>query len=441
MDTNKNTETNVTKEITSVNDIIKEAVEIKDLADKTEKPKSTRKRSSKTVKSKEVEKIESSNEITSAQTAKITSDPEIEIIFEQEKDDIKNKVTKIMDSDEKEVVPENTEPAPESKKKSTRGRKAKAKEPEKELELPFENALPRVKTDRKKEIEEEYKADELRYGEVKENYHRESPPVVMCPPPPRKNGAGIVMCIFTGLLVVAMAAVMIMLFEIKNIHQEILDTIDKKTEEQTTKAEETSVIMETTESVIVDSTKESTTEETTKTKAEKETATKQEETSAASGKVTKKSTGSEELDNLCDNILNSIINDNMTDVEKARAAYDWITDNISYVMSDKCDTWQEQAIQTINSYSGDCTGYYAILRALFERIGFECESVESITKEHIWVIAKVDGEWYHFDATPGWGSDRFMYTTDEMLSYTYYGNDKYPDGLKYSFSTAALPKD
>ena len=400
------------------------------LSEKQEKAtKTTKKRTSKTKKSKEVATKEKAKE-------EKDSEIEIETIYDESKDSIKEKVAEIIDS-EGAVLDATTldNSSTEPKKKSTRGRKPKAKEPEKELDIPFEDSLPR-----KKLISENTE----RIHEEKRHEHPDYPPVILYPPE-KKNHGIVVMCILTAALLVAVIVSIVMLFGIKEINQDILDQISNNTkvEEPVTKEEkESSTILETKEEIITDSTTETTKEKVTRksTEAEKETIKKQEETTTVE-EVTKKSTGSEELDVLCDNILNSIINDNMTDVEKARAAYDWVTTNISYVMSDKCDTWQEQAIQTINSYSGDCTGYYAILRALFERIGFECEGVESITQEHIWVIAKVNGEWYHFDATPGWGSDRFMYTTDEMLSYTYYGNDKYPDGLKYSFSTSKLPKD
>ncbi len=448
METNKRTESSSKESVKSQivaspnsietnQDIIAEAMSIKSEQEEKKETKATKKRSSRAKKTKDADIKEKEKE------KDLASEIEIETIYEESKDDIKEKVSEIMD---KEAVPElsisekgNLELADtlieESipKKKSTRGRKPKAKEPEKELEVPFEDSLPR-----KKVISEEQE----KIHEEKRNESPNYPPIIVNPPA-RKNTGITVMCILTALLLITAAIIAGLLFGIKDIHKDILSQLSEnntKTEEQSSEAEEeSSVILETTEEIITDTAIE-TTKETIK-ETEKETTKKQEETTTVIEKASKKSTGSEELDALCDNILNTIVKDNMTDVEKARAAYEWVKTDISYVMSDKCDTWQEQAIQTIHSYSGDCTGYYAILRALFERIGFECEGVESITKEHIWVIAKVDGEWYHFDATPGWGSDRFMYTTDEMLSYTYYGNEKFPEGLKYSFSTAQLPKD
>lgn len=435
MGTVKKIETIPEETVKSNEEVIAEAMALSAEQEAKKEIKTTKKRASKTKKSKEVEVKEKPKDIDA-------SEIEIETIYDESKDNIKEKVAEIIDSEEAmlkntekkdETMPDFSDVSPEPKKKSTRGRKTKAKELEKELDIPFEDSLPR-----KKPILE----DQEKIHEEKKHEHPDCPPVILYPPEKKHTGI-VVMCILTAALLVAVIVSIVMLFGIKEINQDILDQISNnaKIEEPVTKEEKETTVLETKEEIITDSAAETTKEkETTGSIKETETTKKQEETTTAIEVVTK-STGSEELDVLCDNILNSIIRDNMTDVEKARAAYDWVTTNISYVMSDKCDTWQEQAIQTINSYSGDCTGYYAILRALFERVGFECESVESITQEHIWVIAKVNGEWYHFDATPGWGSDRFMYTTDEMLSYTYYGNDKYPDGLKYSFSTSKLPKD
>ena len=40
-------------------------------------------------------------------------------------------------------------------------------------------------------------------------------------------------------------------------------------------------------------------------------------------------------------------------------------------------------------------------RALYEEKGYECQLIWSECKSHYWLIVKIDGVWWHSDATPG----------------------------------------
>ncbi len=49
--------------------------------------------------------------------------------------------------------------------------------------------------------------------------------------------------------------------------------------------------------------------------------------------------------------------------------------------------------------SGTCQGYTWTYMAVLRELGFECEYVASDSLKHIWLLVKIDGEWYHSDPT------------------------------------------
>ncbi len=49
--------------------------------------------------------------------------------------------------------------------------------------------------------------------------------------------------------------------------------------------------------------------------------------------------------------------------------------------------------------NGTCQGYTWTYMAVLRRLGFECEYVASDSLKHIWLLVKLDGEWYHSDPT------------------------------------------
>ncbi len=130
-------------------------------------------------------------------------------------------------------------------------------------------------------------------------------------------------------------------------------------------------------------------------------------------------TGDAELDQLCDNILNGIVNDDMGEREKAYAVYTWVTNHITYRGNSAIGDWVAGAKTALTRRSGNCYAFYSASRALLTRLGFENIEVQEYTGGHYWNMVKVDGSWWHFDATTGWGAERFLWTSDQILNYSY----------------------
>lgn len=130
-------------------------------------------------------------------------------------------------------------------------------------------------------------------------------------------------------------------------------------------------------------------------------------------------TGNEKLNQLCDDILINIVNDDMSEREKAYAVYTWVTNNIKYRGTSATGDWIAGAETALTKRSGNCYTFYSASRALLTRLGFENIEAVSYTEGHYWNMVKVDGSWWHFDTTTGWGTERFLWTSEQLLNYTY----------------------
>ena len=108
-----------------------------------------------------------------------------------------------------------------------------------------------------------------------------------------------------------------------------------------------------------------------------------------------------------DELLSKILTDGMTPEQQVNAIYDWIEGHCYYIAEfDKSDYMQAAYLMLTNN-RGDCYGFYAVSRLLFDRLGLPNLTVtrtpnEVRTSNHWWNMVSLDnGEsWYHFDSTP-----------------------------------------
>ncbi len=124
-----------------------------------------------------------------------------------------------------------------------------------------------------------------------------------------------------------------------------------------------------------------------------------------------------------DALLETIITEQMDPRQQVRAIYRWARKNMSYSgHSDREDRYQT-AYTVLREQTGDCYGYFAVTKLLFERLGIPNIDVVKVKNsdsdsQHFWSLVSVDGgeSYYHFDATPRVGEgDDFCLVTDEFL--------------------------
>lgn len=149
----------------------------------------------------------------------------------------------------------------------------------------------------------------------------------------------------------------------------------------------------------------------------------------------------EELEGLAADVLGGIVRDGMTQLEQARAVFDYVHDHIAYTgQSDKSD-WKSGAYTGLTTGKGDCFTYYAVSRALLTALGIDNLTVERTGGEtqHYWNLVNCGGGWYHFDACPRSSKlppfRSFMFTDRQAADFTAAAGRNY-----YDFDGSLLPE-
>lgn len=124
-----------------------------------------------------------------------------------------------------------------------------------------------------------------------------------------------------------------------------------------------------------------------------------------------------------DELLGEILKEDMTVKQQVRAIYRWARQNVSYSgHSDRAD-WRQTAYTVMQEKTGDCFGYFAVTKLLFDRLQIPNIDVRKVKNsaadsDHFWSLVSIDGgeSYYHFDATPRVGEgDDFCLVTDAFL--------------------------
>lgn len=157
---------------------------------------------------------------------------------------------------------------------------------------------------------------------------------------------------------------------------------------------------------------------------------------------------------LLDPILSSILRDGMTTTQKLRAIYDYVYSNTAYVSTSDKSSWVRAAYNGLMSGSGDCFTYFALSKAMMERVGIQNMDIQRdpsivamVNERHYWSLVNIGSEaepkWYHFDACHlndigrPWG---FLMTDGQLLQYS--DTRENADGISgyfYAYNTTAYP--
>lgn len=98
--------------------------------------------------------------------------------------------------------------------------------------------------------------------------------------------------------------------------------------------------------------------------------------------------------------LNKIIDDDMTNYQKAKACYDYIINNTYYSYG----VWGNAIESVLENGYGTCTEYSYVYMAMMKYLGFNAKTVDGSTAMaaggygyHMWVEVKLNGKTYVFD--------------------------------------------
>ena len=140
----------------------------------------------------------------------------------------------------------------------------------------------------------------------------------------------------------------------------------------------------------------------------------------------------EMLYSLLDPILSNILDDSMSTKQKLRAIYDYVYENTDYVSTSDKSSWVRAAYNGLVEGSGDCFTYFALSKAMMERVGIQNMDIErspevvaTVNERHYWSLVNIGTEsepkWYHFDSchlndiSRPWG---FLMTDDQLMLYS-----------------------
>lgn len=126
---------------------------------------------------------------------------------------------------------------------------------------------------------------------------------------------------------------------------------------------------------------------------------------------------------VAESILATIIKDDMTDVQKAYAIYNYTYDNIAYTGSSEKGDYKKEAYNGLTKFSGDCYTYYAVAKVMLECIGIESIDVQrkegARSSTHYWLLIDLGTGYYHFDSTRRKQYfDGFMATDAQVQAYS-----------------------
>lgn len=152
---------------------------------------------------------------------------------------------------------------------------------------------------------------------------------------------------------------------------------------------------------------------------------------------------------LADGALAACVTDSMSDYERLWAIFGYISGHITYVDNAESDDEVAEGINGFVKRSGSCFTYFASMKAMLERAGFETVDVvrDNTKKEghHYWSLVKYQGQWYHIDATPRGPEDGrehlvFLLTDSQILEMNAnYGNYWAYDTKEYPASGTVSP--
>jgi len=140
-----------------------------------------------------------------------------------------------------------------------------------------------------------------------------------------------------------------------------------------------------------------------------------------------------------ENVLDRILKDGMTKLEKARAIYNWMTTSVSYVTYADKTYWMRAAYVGFTTGRGDCYVYYAMSRILLDCAGIDNMEIkrDNPAQPHYWNLVNCGDGWYHFDTCPHYKQyplTSFMLTDAEVREYS---EKKVKD--YYSFDESLYP--
>lgn len=131
----------------------------------------------------------------------------------------------------------------------------------------------------------------------------------------------------------------------------------------------------------------------------------------------------ETLDMAKDALKEMKIKDDMSDFEKEKAVYDWMTSSLQHdqgaltvipTTQEDCDN----PYGVLKYHNAVCVGYATTFRMFMQMLDIECMVEHNNEKYHSWDVVKIDGDWYITDIYSDAGNGNYAHfnMTNNMWS-------------------------
>ena len=140
------------------------------------------------------------------------------------------------------------------------------------------------------------------------------------------------------------------------------------------------------------------------------------------------------------------------EVETARNIFNWVHNTLWFRLLSGTRNYEHAAYRGFTKHSGDCYVYYSCCKMLLDIAGIENMRVDRYPKlngkVHFWLLVKLNGEWYHCDATEGYNDHPGVWfmCTDAQINdkYHHFNGALYParaGGSKDFATPTPLPEE
>ncbi|MCR5617651.1 MAG: hypothetical protein K6F83_05130 [Clostridiales bacterium] len=137
-------------------------------------------------------------------------------------------------------------------------------------------------------------------------------------------------------------------------------------------------------------------------------------------------------------VLDTIVDNSMTDAEKGFAIYNWCKYNLHYIGTSDKSHWTAGAYEGFTTLRGDCFTYAVCAKALLDCAGIDnylIERCDPVTTSHYWNMLCVEGEWYYMDcSSANTPMNAYLLTGDELWDLCYV------HGFRYNYDHEGLPE-
>ncbi len=143
---------------------------------------------------------------------------------------------------------------------------------------------------------------------------------------------------------------------------------------------------------------------------------------------------------LAQEILKSLVTEDMTLFEQAGEIFFWCKENIKYSVDANKSGIMEAAYEGMYYKTGDCYTYFATAAYLMDKCGITNLPVSHKMENgtHYWSLVNVGSGWYHFDCSVNAHEyDCFMQTDEQVLNYA---KDNLENTDYYEFDEEDMPQ-